>query len=701
MRTLEDVDPGLGYNTSDDDLVEDFYVACLDVSTSYDRAVGYFRSSIYHLVGAAISRFVLRGGRVRIVCSPDLTGADVRAAMEALQHRQISASLEREIREILRFPENRPVVELLGALLQSGQLDFRIAYRPTDAGIYHEKLGLFRGPSDIVSFTGSSNETFRAWDPDGNHENLEVFVSWEQRDARRVERHNQYFESLWAGEVSGLTVCALPEVPREILEAHAPSDGVEGAWERARQRVRRERRRGVRSPRPLLPHQVAVLQTWEDAGRRGIVDHATGAGKTVTAIDGIRRWLTEDGSVCLVVVPTSLLSVQWQDTLRDDLEALDPQLLAVGGRESHPRWREYLGSFTNPGQHHRPRIVVATLQSARSDAFLARLGWGPHLLVVADEVHHLGATQSAGLMAGEPGAAIGLSATPQRYGDPSGTEAIFRFFGEVLPPPFGIREAIAAGRLVPYDYYPQVVALGEDEASRWTALSERIRRAMGPGFRQGRGGVSDLSDAAKRLLIERARIAKKASAKPGLARDVLEDEWADGDRWLVYCDDRSQLNLVRDCLAAIGPTLEYHSSMRGAPDATLRRFERHGGILVAIRCLDEGVDIPAVDRALILASSTNPREYVQRRGRVLRSAPGKHSARIYDALVALPGDDGDESVLTTELDRAETFARNARNEASRYVLARLRADATPDVTVGFEDELGETEGDDDSGHHPR
>ncbi|MFP3184296.1 MAG: helicase-related protein [Paraburkholderia sp.] len=284
----------------------------------------------------------------------------------------------------------------------------------------------------------------------------------------------------------------------------------------------------------------------------------------------------------------------------------------------------------------------------------------------------------------ETGPRLGLSATPIRYGDPEGTAKIFDYFGPVIPPAISLQDAIQSGRLVEYEYHPHPVHLTAEEADNWKALTHRIFLEMNKTRDDASGGGS-LSDRAKMLLIQRSRIAKKASGKIGLATDVLRAVYRKGQRWLVYCEDGQQLAEILDALTQAGlSAMEYHTGMIGDRAAALAWFRSFGGILVSIKCLDEGVDIPAVDHALILASSQNPRQFIQRRGRVLRSAPDKHIAVIHDAIVVplnLEDEPEQLSLLKSEFVRAIEFAESAIN---RTAGAELRAMAN---TMGLDPDL--------------
>ena len=115
--------------------------------------------------------------------------------------------------------------------------------------------------------------------------------------------------------------------------------------------------------------------------------------------------------------------------------------------------------------------------------------------------------------------------------------------------------------------------------------------------------------------------------------------------------------------------------------------------MVSIRCLDEGVDIPAVDHALILASSQNPRQFIQRRGRVLRKAPWKHIAAIHDAIVvpvSLEDEPEQTSLLKSEFVRAIEFSKSALNRDAgaelRHIAATLGFDPDAKSEIGIEED---------------
>jgi superfamily II DNA or RNA helicase len=431
---------------------------------------------------------------------------------------------------------------------------------------------------------------------------------------KAANRHELHFDSLWSETDADIEVFAFPTKAAEHLKKSAF---------RGLQDLTVDRLPLPETRRSALPHQSGAIDEWTRRGRRGIFEHATGSGKTFTAILAIRRQVTQ-GLPTIVLVPSRLLLEQWAQELRDEIP--DAALLLAGA--GNDNWRSYnrLRSMTDPDTELGGRIVLSTMQTASMPEFIANVASGDHLLVVADEVHQVGSPQNSKIMSVSAGGRLGLSATPIRYGDPEGTAKIFAYFGDVVPPKITLMDAVAAGRLVPYEYHPHPINLTATEAAEWKDLTKAIQFEC---MRQkaDENGKRPLSEKAKMLLIRRARVAKKAAAKVGLAVDVIKANFETGQSWLVYCEDSGQLADVISKLSEAGfASVEYHSSMTGDRDATMSWFRSYGGILVSIRCLDEGVDIPAVSHALILASSQNPRQFIQRRGRVLRRSPGKEIA---------------------------------------------------------------------------
>ncbi|WP_305783730.1 DEAD/DEAH box helicase family protein [Symbioplanes lichenis] len=701
MQGLAELHLQTSYHKGRDDIAAGFYLPCMNRSTKYDRAVGYFRSTVFLIAWPELRGFVQRGGKIRVLCSQVLADKDVDALERGYSARvnaEIDSRLLEEVRNLLNDPVISDPARVLAALVAHGTVDLKVAIlrdsemRSVKGRIFHDKLGIFGDEyNNRVVFKGSMNETWTGLANDGNLESVDVAVSWMgARDVERVRTEESYFADLWHNRYPTLNVRPFPDVARHELE-----NASEGDWPGSltdvldRMSAGRDKGEDARG-RTLHSHQSAGLAAWRANGRRGILAFATGSGKTFTAITAIREAITKHGDVVVVVVPDRVLFQQWYRELEETTSDLDVSILRAGS--GYRRWRDSLRLWTLPdGQR---RIVLATVRTAASGEFRRKLSGGAHLMLVADEVHRLGSARNRELLDEELfGARLGLSATPERAGDPEGTQALLSYFGGILQPRYMLADAVRDGVLTKYFYRPHTVHLTELEAQEWQEITARIA-TLRARIANGDQSSNALAQRLDLLYIRRARVVKHASAKVPLAVCVLRQEGVEGQRWIVYCEDLTQLNQVSTALADAGiPSLPFHSQMEGSREETLQWLDRRGGIVVAIKCLDEGVDVPSVTHALILASSKNPREFVQRRGRVLRRADGKSLAFVHDAIVLPPAGGGREGasdpITAGELARAVEFAQHADNPAASADLQQIAIDLGIDrrtlLQDGFED----------------
>lgn len=686
------------YRTGRDDPVEDFYEPCLRVSNRYSRAVGYFRSSIFIITGESVIDFVKNGGKIRLVCSPELTIGDIQA-IERGQKTQQEISLEKlsiEIDEMISESNENYSVNVLATLVRVGVLEIKIAIRESGRGIYHEKLGIFQDTeSNIVSFIGSANETFNAWHASGNFEAIEVFCSWHGgSEGDRSKRHLQDFEDIWLDVSRGIKTIDMPDALRDKILTIADDNIEKIDLDKLRKRkasitTHHQKTKKIDN---LLPHQKNAIKLWKEAGYRGIFEHATGSGKTVTALGAINEHVSA-GHPALVLVPSQLLLKQWIGEATEEIEGCT--WLAAGAGNNGWKKNNRLKNFLSGVTPNEKRIVIATMQTASTDEFLEQIPSNTNLMIVGDEVHQIGSNANSKALSIKANKRLGLSATPIRYGDPEGTQKIFDYFGNVLPPVITLYDAIQAGRLVDYEYFPHIINLTAEEAEEWKKLSSDIRREI--AIHSSEEGGIRISNRAKMMLIQRSRIAKKSVVKISLAANVIKENYSEGERWLVYCEDQEQLKDVTEAIKKIGiAPLVYYSDMEGDSEQTLKLFQMQGGVLVSIRCLDEGIDIPSISHALILASSQNPRQFIQRRGRVLRKHHSKVFAAIHDAIVVpVSLDDEPEqfSLLKSELIRAHEFSSHALNrsagEALTIIGSKLGINLDEIVTDGIEEDIND------------
>lgn len=701
---LRDFEFKRAYHKPADNIAVEFYLPAIGASVTYDRAVGFFSSTIFLLAWPSLKDFVAGGGKMRLICSPVLSEKDHSALRDGYSRRaELDAGQEiaRSFEDLLATEGLIKPAVVLASLVAAGVIDCRIAWVGDEAGgrpkrLFHDKVGILTDRfDDRVAFKGSMNETWPGLAQDGNLESVDVFANWrDDGEEQRVADEAGYFQKVWNDEWPGVTVRALPDVAREAIISAADAarwpDFVDEICFELEEAARWSAEAGVPGGRSPRPHQVNALDAWEKRGRRGIFKHATGSGKTFTALCAIKDSLSRS-EIPIILVPSELLLKQWGDELRETFEHADLQLMVCGGGHRHWAQGSSLRIWSRKGDGKR--AILATIQTASSERFRGLISGGPHLFMVADEVHRLGAPAARELLSLETGPRLGLSATPERAGDPEGTAAINTYFEGIVPPPFTLEDAIKAKALTPYAYNAHTVSLTVSERTAWNKLSEDIRRLFARTMAAGDDGETSLSGRLKRLLIQRAKIVKRAEGKISLAAEIVIGSYKPNERWIVYCDDQDQLARVKHAISTAGieDSYEYHSAMVGDRARTLDIFSERGGVLVSIRCLDEGVDIPAVSHALILASSKNPREFIQRRGRVLRKATGKALAHIHDVIVVPEVEDDDHgggSILKGELARAIEFGRHAINPGAVADLNRIAAAAGLDWTSltenGFE-----------------
>jgi len=667
------------YSTSQDDLMQDFYVPCLSNSTHYDRIAGYFSSAIFSLAPMALSSFISNGGKIRLLCSPNLSHVDKSALQNRDNVEKISIEqIKDDLRNISESGDiGESLTSLMANLVSSEIIQLKIAIPESGNGIYHDKMGIFFDGEESVIFIGSANETAAAWSGAINHEQITSFTSWRNKEDRRlIEEQKNRFEKSWRGFDRGWRVLE-GERANEFLAEYKTDEKVEVSLERLKTMLRHVRQEEIQIYRPqerrvLREHQSEVLAHWIEAGHKGLIVFATGGGKTIVGISAIEEILSHKKHV-VVAVPSILLLDQWHREIKQDLPNV--KITIFGGQFGLAGRAHILRLLLDTSSE--PTVILTTFGTAATETFREIVSSASNVGIIVDEVHGIGSPENRLILdsLSKSKMRMGLSATPERFNDLVGTTAIYQFFGSELEPKFTLEDAINKGILVPYDYTFALSTLSETEQKDYDRLSLQISQLVA---RIKSGDVDgSLQGRLDKLRINRSRILKGANDKVEISYEVLKREYMEGDRWFIYCQDQTQLNSVKERILTLNlHVLEYHSNMIGDRPAQLDFFEKEGGVMLAIKCLDEGIDIPRVNKALILASSSNPREYVQRRGRVLRRHEGKYSAKIIDTFVMSTMG---EILSMNELYRGREFAKTARNESVRYEIEELIRNSLSDL----------------------
>ncbi len=693
------------YLLPNDPFVDEVLIPTFSAASAVDSMMGFFSSEVLTSLAPGLATFINHSeGRFRLIISPLLRQEDI----EAIKASMTSAeSVVHEYLDDLVMTEDlvqQHTLKCLVWLIRTQRIEIKIALMK-DA-LFHPKVWLFHDANhEVTSAHGSSNLTraglFR------NIEQIAVSTSWSSPEQRyTTEKLNNQFLQMWANQDDNCIVVKLPLAIRQRLLRTYTSNSPPTETE-LRLLYKRVASRSEDSDYPPLvddgheehfaipprlryqeepfAHQGQAVQAWCDAGYGGVLEMATGSGKTITAmICAQRLYQTHSPLLIVVTAPYIPLIQQWCEEIKSF--GISPvnlsQSSGVKGRATA------LGKLRRQLQRGKTDVaaVVVTQQTFSTPAFQNELEDFPCAkLLIADEAHNLG---SEGFMTSPPDFfdyRLGLSATPVRQYDESGTEALFRFLGPVVFR-FGLEEAIGKC-LVEYDYYVHPVELTTDEMDRWLTLTDRIRQNA------WRLDGEEESSFITKLLRDRRAILENASNKIEVLADCLSREDLRSLRHtLVYTSDKnpSQLDSVNALVKQLGilfHQLTYEETGNlGEIGRILRTFQEGTlRILTAKRVLDEGINIPQIQKAFILASTTVERQWIQRRGRLLRRCDemGKTHSVIHDFVALPPGsddpDDDARTLIRSELLRVQEFARLARNagrdDGPLHVVDRLIAAA--------------------------
>ncbi len=667
--SLKSLQLPLTIDTSSADMTADFYAPALSVSIGYDRGVGFFSSGWLRLAAQGMAQFAANGGRARIITSPILNEADWEALQQGTEA-QVNPILRQALARNLADLEKTLEEDTLSALawmVADEILTFKLALpqNKLDGGDFHDKFGVFTdAEGNQVSFSGSPNESVRGMT---NYESIKIFKSWEPAFAPLVAADAARFARLWENEDRNVRVYDLPDAAREgILRLRRGERPYPAPpWMPA---TIRDFPPGYKPTRPAIPahvtlrgYQEEAIAAWFEHNCKGLLEMATGTGKTITALAASARlYEREERLAVIIAVPYQHLVDQWQE------EAKAFGYRPILAYQSKSRWLDGLNhAVVEFNGRYRPFISVitthATFISPDFQAAIARLQ-APTLLI-ADEAHHLGAERSRQNYPQHIPYRLALSATPDRWFDDMGTAALRAYFGETVFA-FTLEQAIGVS-LTPYYYYPHLVPLTDEEMEEYEALSVKIARLVNQE-------EVEKQEALKMLLIKRARLLNTAVNKLTTLSNLIDQE-SYIEHTLFYCAPGQIDDVMRLVGWEKGILIDQFTAEEDAKERQrLLRDFANGNLqaLAAMKCLDEGVDVPSTRTAYFLASSSNPREFIQRRGRILRQFPGKEYSIIHDLIAVPPATldqtaptfQAERNIMRRELARFKEFAHPAKNK---------------------------------------
>lgn len=716
------------YRSLLNDVVKEFYTPVLNEAIIYKRAVGFFSSSALLELTNGINGLLKNGGKIELVASPRLSAEDIAAIEDGFErrHKIIEESLMRELLSPKgKFEEAR--LNLLSNLIATRKLELKIAVleKNNTIGMFHEKMGLMYDKYDnIIAFTGSMNESANAFSY--NYESIDVFTSW-SNEKERVFTKQAAFNAIWNDYEPNIKVLDFPNVEREIIRKYRYSEisdfndlsDIENNEDKG---IENQDIEEIELPQyyPKIPenveirdYQEAAILQWEKEGFVGIFDMATGTGKTYTALAAISYLFSKlnNNLAVIIVCPYQHLVEQW----KDDIEKFGMKPIVCYSASQQKNWKDRLKvATTSYNLGVKNHFCVITTNATFSSKFIQNqiASLAGNTLLVIDEAHNFGAKNLSKMLLPNMKYRLALSATIDRYGDEEGTQKLYDYFGNKCIE-YTLKEAIDNRMLTPYYYYPVVLSLNDRELEEYLEITKMIVNAVRKSNKDK--GKLILSEYAKMLLIKRARLVAAANEKIMKLKEYITPH-LDETHMLIYCgattmkdvdykenhptvDDVRQIDIVSDLLGnELGMKVSKFTSEENAEERDIikKEFEdgKHLQALIAIRCLDEGVNIPSIKTAFIMASSTNPKEYIQRRGRVLRTFPDKDFATIYD-FITLPipldnttsySEDIIESVKSLairEMVRMRDFASISENPS---VVDKLVTDIVTAYNIDFEEE---------------
>lgn len=685
------------YRSLIDNVVQDFYIPLLNEAVSYKRAVGFFSSTALIEISKGIGSMATRGGHIQIVASPYLSPEDVAAIKSGYEERDkiIEGALIRSLSDEPVDYYSMQRLNLLASLIAEGILDIKIAYTEDKNGIgmYHEKMGIIEdAEGNKIAFSGSMNESLTAMAV--NYETIDVFCNWrESSDNDRVTLKCNAFSSIWNDCEPSIKVRDFPSISAILIERYRkepPNYGLDE--EQFKRFLEYQKKLQNQSPKQLVygaripgdvvlyPYQKEAISVWVGDNYRGIFDMATGTGKTFTGLGAISKLSEdlEDILAVIIVCPYQHLVEQWvEDIVRFNIKPI----VGYSG-SSQKDWKKRLSKAVIDQKIRRDKrflCFVCTNATFANDYVQDQIDKiGSPILLVVDEAHNFGARSYAKLLDNRFTYRLALSATLERHRDADGTELLYNFFGRKCIE-YTLERAIDEDKLTRYKYYPVLVYLKEDELTGYEQLSYEMSRCL----IKDKNGRYKLSKRGEILALKRARIVAGAQEKLEALKTQIMPYVRDNNI-LVYCGattvlddnkdifdvDESEIRQIEAVIGILGNDL----NMEVARFTSRENVETRAKIkeqflkgdrlqaIVAIKCLDEGVNIPGIRTAFILASTTNPKEYIQRRGRVLRKAANKDVAEIYD-FVTLPRPLDEVSSLTWEQARRDITL--VKNELSR------------------------------------
>ena len=706
------------YVPGEDFSPERFFNDGLKNSTEFDLKLGYFSSAAISVLAEGFATFISQGGYMRLIINHIVSKKDKEAISNGVMGNVIDCADLSNFKYLkTTFDEyQEQFFRCLAYMISQKRIDIRIIKPKGQKGIAHTKSGQFRDGDSITAFTGSANFTIS-----GLFNNIEEIMidrsdSVDRMVQNRITKQRKDFDAIMSGEKKGIVYLS----PKDLVEAISTNYGDSDIEElldveKKLREVKRQHREisstvhdDIAPSIPKFPYdkpreyQQLAFENWKNNNQQGLFAMATGTGKTITSLNCLLEIYQRNGYYqAIILVPTITLVNQWE---KECWKFNFGNIIKVYSKNTE--WRSKIEllqmavKYRKPSEPAQNFIIISTYASfAREKVFTILNSFErTKVLFIADEAHNMGSPSILKRLGSiNYLRRIGLSATPERQYDADTNIKLYRFFGaeEKFTFEYSMKEAIQKGVLCKYYYYPHLVKLTDEEMAKYVELSEKISK-----YFNYNKGVFDKKDAIlMSLLLARKRIIHKAAQKLDAFKKIIMERYErngnlkysliyvpEGNKpdYIIDSDifDKSEqvadddvsnhlIDIYTEAVMKVDKFITVKKFMSGQKDrdAILADFAKGKlQVLTSMKCLDEGVDVPRSELAIFCASTGNPRQFIQRRGRVLRQHPDKHMAEIHDLVVApevsctSSSYKMEQTLLKNELLRVKNFSLLSENQ---------------------------------------
>lgn len=720
---LKDCDWSLDrdYKTGSENEPLQFYMDGLANSSEFSLLLGYFSSSAISLLSVGFATFISKGGKMRMVINHLLSAKDKEAVWRVEENpNEIkvfdltdAANLQSSLDEY-----DTHFFECLAYLISQKRIEIKVIKPKNGRGIAHYKSGVFSDGQDSIGYKASCN--FTLYGLSENLEELEAFLSWENgRSNKMIKKQLKIIDNYFNEKDEDVDYIPVSDIEVVLQDTFGKKD-INELLVQEEQLLRKKQsmisnptlkntiaklfndmeiiRRSPRFPYVEGPreYQKVAFDNWKNNNQRGLFAMATGTGKTITSLNCVLNNFIQEGFYkFIVLVPTTALAKQWEDEVVNKFNFQNTVVCC----STNSRWKNDLKSIGKNvvfNRHIDYAIITtyATFKGINFQTIFKEFFENDFnkLTLIADEAHTMGSPGFINVLPHYIDYRIGLSATPERQFDENGNRILAEFFStkeDKYTFEFNMKTAIEKGVLSRYYYYPKIINLEQSEQDEYLKITKELSKYI-----DHETGMYRDSDYVNNLLIRRKSVIHKAANKinalVSIVKEIGADKFKDA---FIYVPEGIEADYgINESLSieeeSINDNLidtyiqhlfdNYGLKMAKFTGETknrgqiLKQFKEHKlDALLAMKCLDEGVDIPQTKYAIFCSSTGNPRQYIQRRGRVLRKFEGKSFAVIYDLIVKpiIDHTDSDEklkriekNIFLSELRRLVNFSVLSENK---------------------------------------